>query len=71
MVVLQTLADSWTDEFTRLEHEADFWEKLQKQWDDLNGFVLYQFLYTADRCVKFSIVVYRFNKVVQFRRWLL
>ena len=44
MVVLQTLADSWTDEFTRLEHEADFWEKLQKQWDDLNGLVLYHFL---------------------------
>lgn len=32
------LADSWTDEFTRLEHEADFWEKLQKQWDDQKEF---------------------------------
>ena len=44
MFVLQTLADSWTDEFTRLEHEAHFWERLQKQWDDLNGLVSCQFL---------------------------
>jgi len=34
VLALKKLADSWTDEFTQLEHEADFWEKLQKQWDD-------------------------------------
>jgi len=47
IVCLKTLADSWTDEFTQLEHEADFWEKLQKQWDDLNGFVPYFFYCTG------------------------
>ena len=39
VLAVKALADSWTDEFTRLEDEADFWEKLQKHWDDLNGFV--------------------------------
>ena len=41
MVAWKKLADSWTDEFMRLDHEADFWEKLQKQWDDVNGLVLF------------------------------
>jgi len=41
---LKKLADSWTDEFTRLEQEADFWEKLQKQWDDTEGLVLCCFI---------------------------
>jgi len=42
VVAWKKLADSWTDEFMRLDHEADFWEKLQKQWDDLDGLVLFQ-----------------------------
>jgi len=37
---VKKLADSWTNEFTRLDQEADFWEKLQKQWDELNRLVL-------------------------------
>jgi len=41
VLALKKLANSWTDEFTRIEHEADFWEKLQKQWDELNGLVLF------------------------------
>jgi len=44
VLALKKLANSWTDEFTRIEHEADFWEKMQKQWDELKGLVLFSLL---------------------------
>jgi len=36
----KSLSDKWAEEFSAdgasgLDSEADFWERLQKQWDDM------------------------------------
>ncbi len=45
----KTLADKWAEEFSETRHQdqmleadADFWEKLQKQWEELAKWELAQ-----------------------------
>jgi hypothetical protein len=35
MTILQTIGENWADDFAMgTEQEADFWERLQKEWND-------------------------------------
>lgn len=56
------MADGWTDEFTRLEHEGEFWEKLQKQWDETGRFDLYPWMSDFDDFQRDYYKEYKFEE---------